>query len=318
MGTHDIIYDDQAVAFVDIATQRQIQNQLQYTGISLPPTTTSLAANPPTPHVSTTKPTYAAQLESLKLLVKPSQAKPATTSTGPFVFPTYLDKTQEIQNSPKPHTHDIPKSPKPQTHKKKVQPDKEFHPDESDDSDCDTLLKDKYLLNPKSFMASTLKDLTELNCSKPTQPDHIETTTNPPPVDTDANFTPPTHPGHTEVQTNSSQTSAKDIENSQNDTTSRKITFLKQIITHPIHQFSKVALLMAHNSLPNVQAVTPDGTIRKDFVLTLETYMDEMLQATHNIIVDHCKANGHTAQPLHQLFKDRYFLLTRKPHIHPM
>merc|ERR1711954_272721 len=81
---------------------------------------------------------------------------------------------------------------------------------------CDTLLKDKYLLNPKSFMASTLKDLTELNCSKPTQPDHFETTTNPPPVDTDANFTPPTHPGHTEVQTNSSQTSAKDIENSQN------------------------------------------------------------------------------------------------------
>merc|ERR1711954_591650 len=71
---------------------------------------------------------------------------------------------------------------------------------------CDTLLKDKYLLNPKSFMASTLKDLTELNCSKPTQPDHFETTTNPPPVDTDTNFTPPTHPGHTEVQTNSSQT----------------------------------------------------------------------------------------------------------------
>jgi len=313
--THDIIYDDQAVAFVDVATQRQIQNQLQNTGISLPPTTTSLAANPPTPHVSTTKPTYAAQLESLKLLVKPSQAKPATTSTGPFVFPTYLDKTQEIPNSPKPHTHDIPKSPKPQTHKKKVQPDKEFHPTDSDDSDCNTLIKDKYLLNPKSFMTSTLKNLTELNCSKPTQPDHIDTTTNPPRVEhTDDNLPPPTRPGHTEVQANSSQTNAKDIEEPQNDTTSRKITFLKQIITHPIHQFSKVALLMAHNSLPNVQAVTPDGPIRKDFVLTLESYMDNMFQATHNIIVDHCKANGHTAQPLHLLLKDRYFLLTRKPH----
>merc|ERR1712112_754193 len=47
---------------------------------------------------------------------------------------------------------------------------------------------------------------------------------------------------------------------------------------------------------------------------TLESYMDNMFQSTHNIIVDHCKANGHTAQPLHLLLKDRYFLLTRKPH----
>ena len=127
--THDIIYDDQAVAFVDVATQRQIHNQLQNTGISLPPTTTSLAAKPPTPHVSTTKPTLAAQLENLKLLVKPSQTTPTTTSTGPRVRFLDLDKTKEI-----------PKSPKPQTHKKKVQPDKEFHPTDSDDSGCDTLL----------------------------------------------------------------------------------------------------------------------------------------------------------------------------------
>merc|ERR1711954_604495 len=79
-----------------------------------------------------------------------------------------------------------------------------------------------------------------------------------------------------EVQTKPSQTNPNDIKKPQNDTTSRKITFLKQIITHPIHQFSKVALLMAHNSLPNVQAVTPDGPIRKDFVLTLESYMDKI------------------------------------------
>merc|ERR1711954_41420 len=236
--THDIIYDDQAVAFVDIATQKQIQNQLQNTGMSMPPTTTSIAANPPTPHVSTIKPTYKAQLEDLKLLVKPSQAKPATTSTAPFVFP--------IPKSPEPHTQEIPKSPKPQTHKKKVQPDKEFRPTDSDDSDCNTLLKDNYLLNPKSFMASTLKNLTELNCSKPTQPDHVDTLANPPQVEhVDDNLSPPIRPGHKEVQANSSQTSAKDIEKPQNDTTARKITFLKQIITHPIHQFSKVALLMA-------------------------------------------------------------------------
>ena len=162
--THDIIYDDQAVAFVDVATQRQIHNQLQNTGINLPPTTTptttSLAVKPPTPHISTTKPTLAAQLENLKVLVRPSQTTPPTTSTSPRVRFSDLDKTKEI-----------PQSPKPQTHRKKVQPDKPFHPDDSDGSDCDTLLKDKYLLNPKSFMASTLKDLTELNCSKPTQPD---------------------------------------------------------------------------------------------------------------------------------------------------
>merc|ERR1712081_80077 len=148
--THEILYDDQAVAFVDIATQKQIQDQLQNTGISPPPKTTSLAADPPTPHAKTAKPTYAAQLESLRLLVKPPQAKPATASTAPFAFPTWSDKTQEI-----------PISPKPQTHKKKVQPDKDFHPSDSDDSDCNALLKDKYLLNHKSFMTSTLKNLTD-------------------------------------------------------------------------------------------------------------------------------------------------------------
>merc|ERR1712112_328812 len=82
----------------------------------------------------------------------------------------------------------------------------------------------------------------------------------------------------------------------------------------PNTQFSKIALLMAHNSLPNVQPVTPDGTVQKDFVLKLESYMNNMFQSTHDMIVDHCKTNGHTAQPLHMLLKDRYFMLTQKPH----
>merc|ERR1712081_168129 len=203
----------------------------------------------------------------------------------------------------------MPKSPKPQTHKKKVQPDKDFHPsdsDDSDDSDYNALLKDK------SFMTSTLKNLTEFNCSKPRQPDHIDNITNPPQVEhTNDNIPPPTRPGHMEVQTRSSQTDPNDIEKPQTDITSHRITFLKQMITHPIHQFSKVALLMAHNSLPNVQPITPDGPIQKDFVLTLESYMNNMFQSTHDMIVDHCKTNGHTAQPLHMLLKDR---LTQKPH----
>merc|ERR1712081_36818 len=97
--------------------------------------------------------------------------------------------------------------------KKKCNQLKNSKPADSDDSDCDTLLQDKYLLNPKSFMTSTLKNLTELNCSKPTQPDHIDTTTNPPRVEhTNDNLPPTTRPGHTEVQANSSQTNAKDIE----------------------------------------------------------------------------------------------------------
>merc|ERR1711954_227803 len=123
MGTHEILYDDQAVAFVDIATQKQIQDQLQNTGKSPNPTATSLAAHPPTPDSRANKPTYAAQLENLKLLVKPPQTKPTTTSTSSFVFPPGSNKRQEI-----------PKSPKHQTHKKKVQPDEDFHPSDSDDS----------------------------------------------------------------------------------------------------------------------------------------------------------------------------------------
>merc|ERR1711954_141146 len=206
--THEILYDDQAVAFVDVATQKQIQDQLQNTGKSPTQTTTSLAAHPPTPNAKTTKPTYAAQLENLKLLVKPPQTKPAATSTSSFVFPQWSNKTQEI-----------PKSPKPQMHKKKLQPDEDFHPSDSDDSsihDDNTLLKDK------SFITSTLKNLTDLNCSKPRQPDHIDSITNPTQVEhTNDNIQPPTHPRHMEVQTRSSQTDPNDIEKPQNNINKR-------------------------------------------------------------------------------------------------
>merc|ERR1711954_573666 len=123
----------------------------------------------------------------------------------------------------------------------------------------------------------------------------------------------PASPPLTPASSPLTQTDPNDIEKPQNDITLHRITFLKQMITHPIHQFSKVALLMAHNSLPNVQPVTPDRPVRKDFVLTLEAYMDNMFQYTHDMIVDYCKTNGHTAQPLHMLLKDRYFLLTQKP-----
>merc|ERR1712081_102649 len=302
--THEILYDDQAVAFVDVATQKQIQDQLQNTGKSPNKTATCLAAHPSTPDGRANKPTYAAQLENLKLLVKPPQTKPTATSTSCFEFPQIHNKTQEI-----------PKSPKPQMHKKKLQPDEDFHPSDSDDS---SIHDDKTLSKDKSFITSTLKNLTDLNCSKPRQPDHIDNFTNPTQVEhTNNNIQPPTSPRYIEVKTRSSQTDPNDIEKPQNYITSHKITFLKQIITHPIHQFSKIALLMAHNSLPNVQPVTPDGTIQKDFVLKLETYMNNMFQTTHAMIVDHCKANGYTlatAQPLHMLLHDRYFMLTQKPH----
>merc|ERR1711954_612066 len=145
MGTHEILYDDQAVAFVDVATQKQIQDQLQNTGKSLNPTATSLAAHPPTPDARTNKPTYAAQLENLKLLVKPPQTKPSATSSSSFVFPQIHNKTQEI-----------PKFPNPQTHKKKLQPNEDFNPSDSDDS---SIHDDKSLLKDKSFITSTLKNL---------------------------------------------------------------------------------------------------------------------------------------------------------------
>merc|ERR1712081_110229 len=79
--THEILYDDQAVAFVDVATQKQIQDQLQNTGKSPTQTATCLAAHPSTPDGRSNIPTYTEQLENLKLYVKPPQTKPTATSS---------------------------------------------------------------------------------------------------------------------------------------------------------------------------------------------------------------------------------------------
>merc|ERR1712115_504204 len=58
---HEILYDDQAVAFVDIATQKQIQDQLQNTGKSLTQTATCSTAHSSTPTIRFNIPTYAEQ-----------------------------------------------------------------------------------------------------------------------------------------------------------------------------------------------------------------------------------------------------------------
>ena len=64
---------------------------------------------------------------------------------------------------------------------------------------------------------------------------------------------------YVEVDTKTTQTDVTyDMQTPHSTITSNKLTFIKQIITHPIDQFSKVALLIAHNSLPNVQPSTPD------------------------------------------------------------
>ena len=288
--THEILYDDQAVTFVDIATQKQIQDQLQNTEKSLPQTAACSTTHSSTPTVRFNIPTYAEQLDNLKLYVKPPQAKPTATSLS---LPQLHSTTQEI-----------PQSPKPQTHRKKLQPSEDFNPSDSDDSSTH---KDKTLLKNKSFLTSTLNNLPDLTCSRPRQPDHIDL---PFPSqiqleNTNDNIQPPKSTRYIEVESTSSQTKLTyDMQKPQGDITSHKLTFIKQIITHPIDQFSKVALLMAHNSLPNVQPIRPDKNVQKDFVLKIEDYMNNMFHATHNMVVDHCKANGHTqatAQPLHTL-----------------
>ena len=119
---------------------------------------------------------------------------------------------------------------------------------------------------------------------------------NPKQLENDDNTIQPPRPTiYVEVNNTSSQTELTyDMQKPKCNITSHKLTFIKQIITHPIDQFSKVALLIAHNSLPNVQPIRPDENVQKDFVLKIENYMNNMFHATHNMVVDYCKANSHT------------------------
>ena len=98
---------------------------------------------------------------------------------------------------------------------------------------------------------------------------------------------------------------------------SHRLTFVTQIITHPIDQFSKVALLIAHNSLPIVQISIPDENAQKEFILKIEDYMNNMFQDTHSMLIDFCNRKGYTQTTSHALFTlldNRYFILRQKPH----
>merc|ERR1711954_131605 len=191
------------------------------------------------PTVKFNIPTYAEQLHSLRLYVKPPQAKPKTTSLS---LPQLNSTKQEK-----------PPSLKPQKHKKKLQPSENLNPSDSDDSSTH---KDKTLLNDKSFLTSTLKNLTDLTCSRPRQPDHIDLPFPSPKQlgNTNDTIQPPKPTRYIEIESTSSQTKLTyDMQKPKCNITSHKLTFIKQIITHPIDQFSKEALLIAHNSLPNIQ-----------------------------------------------------------------
>merc|ERR1712112_354725 len=217
--THEILYDDQAVAFVDVATQKGIQDQLQNTGKSLTQTATCSTAHSSTPDGRLNIPTYTEQLDSLRLYVKPPQTKPTATSTS----------LPQLQNT----TRETPPSPKPQTHRKKLQPSEDFNPSDSDDSSTH---KDKTLLKDKSFITTTLKNLTDFSCSKPRQLDHIDLPFPSPKQlgNTNDNVQPPKPTRYIEVENKASQTKlTHNMQKPQGDITSHKLTFIKQIIKHP-------------------------------------------------------------------------------------
>merc|ERR1711954_322280 len=136
----------------------KIQNQLQNTERHQQQTASCSTTHPSEPAVrSVNIPTYAEQLANLKLHVQPPESKPTTSS---------LSITQP--NSTK---QEIPPSPKPQTHRKKLQPSVDFNHSDSDDS---SMHRDKTLLKNNSFLESTLKNLPDLTCSKPRQPDYMD------------------------------------------------------------------------------------------------------------------------------------------------
>ena len=132
--THEIIYDDQAVAFVDIATQKQLQNQLQNTEKHQQQTTSCSTTQPSKPAIrSFNPPTYAEQLANLTLHVKPTQSKPNSNSLS-ILQPNNSTKQEK------------PPSPKPQTKRKHIQPSVGFTLSDSDDSSNhkdNTLMKNK-------------------------------------------------------------------------------------------------------------------------------------------------------------------------------
>ena len=95
-----------------------------------------------------------------------------------------------------------------------------------------------------------------MTCSRTRQPDFIDLTfSNPQHIDIDnTTIQPSMQTNYVEIDAKTTQTDITyDIQSPLSTITSHRITFIKQLITHPIDQFSKVALLIAHNSLPNIQ-----------------------------------------------------------------
>ena len=146
----------------------------------------------------------------------------------------------------------------------------------------------------KSFFESTLKNLPDLTCSRPRQLDYIDLPfSNPEQMENDnTTIQPSMQTIYIEVDAKTTQTDITyDMQTPHSTITSNKLTFIKQIITHPIDQFSKVALLIAHNSLPNVQPSEPNEDAQKEFILKIEDYMKNMFQDTHNMLTDFCNTN---------------------------